>query len=77
MKNIRYIIAQNIKAERTRNNMTQEQVAKKLGIARETYNSFENGCKIDSYYMFLLSKIFNCKIDCFYLNVDTTICGNN
>lgn len=76
MKDLRMIIANNIRAERNRKKLSQEQVAEALGIARETYNSFENGYKIDSYYIYLLSKIFECPIDNFYLNIDTTNCGN-
>ena len=77
MKDIRIIIANNIRAERTRNKITQEDAAHYLNIARETYNGFENGNKIDAYYLYKLSKLFNCKIDSFYIGIDTTNCGNN
>ncbi len=76
MKDIRIIIANNIRAERIRKKLSQEDVANSLNIARETYNGFENGNKIDAYYIYELSKLFDCKIDSFYIGIDTTICGN-
>ena len=77
MKDIRVIIANNIRAERNRKKMSQEDVASHLNISRETYNGFENGNKIDAYYIYKLSKLFDCSIDSFYLNIDTTNCGIN
>ncbi len=76
MRDVRIIIANNIRAERTRKKITQKTAAQYLNIARETYNGFENGNKIDSYYLFRLSKLFNCSVDSFYIGIDTTNCGN-
>lgn len=71
---LRKIISNNIRAERVRNNLSQEEVALKLGITRETYNKFENGVKIDCVYLYQLSLIFNCPIDSFYLGFKPTKC---
>lgn len=69
-KNINKIIVQNIKAERSRANMSQEEVAKKLDIGRETYVRYESEKKIiDGYTIYKLAKIFKCKISAFYLGL--------
>ena len=76
MRDIRIIIANNIRAERSRKKLSQEDVANYLNIARETYIGFENGNRIDSYYIYQLSKLFECDIANFYIGLDTTNCGN-
>lgn len=71
----RKIIANNIRAERTRVRLSQEEVAKCLGITRETYNKFEQGKKIDSVYLYKLSLLFGCPIDSFFIGFNPTNCG--
>lgn len=67
------IIACNICAERNRKKLTQEDVAKTLGITRETYNSYEEDAKsIKATTLYKLAKIFDCKINDFYLHTDFT-----
>lgn len=62
------IIACNIRAERNRKKMSQEVVAEKLGITRETFISYEEDAKsIKATTLYKLSRIFDCKIDDFYL----------
>lgn len=70
----RKILSSNIKAERVRNDLSQEEVAKKLNISRETYIKYERGYKIDAVILYELSNVFNCKIDSFYLNFGVTKC---
>lgn len=66
-------IACNICAERNRKKLTQEEVAKKLDITRETYNSYEEDAKsIKATTLYKLSKIFGCKISDFYLHNNST-----
>ena len=43
MNNINNIIGENIKKYRLLNNMTQEDLSKKLGIAPNTLSNYENG----------------------------------
>ena len=53
----------NIEAERARNNLSQDELSKKLGIARKTY--YEKQLKEDFSVEMLIkmSKLFNCSID--------------
>lgn len=61
-------IADNIRAERNRAKLTQEEVANKLDITTKTYISYENDAKgIRATTLYKLSKIFGCTIDAFYL----------
>lgn len=71
----RKITANNIRAERNRKNLTQDEVAKLLGVSRETYCGIEKGNKMDYVLAYKLALILNCKIDDFYLGLDTTKCG--
>lgn len=62
------IIANNIRAERNRANMTQEEVANKLKISTKTYMSYESDAKgIKATNLYLLSCIFGCSINAFYI----------
>ena len=68
-------IACNICAERNRNKMTQEEVAQKLNITRETYISYEEDAKsIKATTLYKLSLLFGCKISDFYLPSKFTKC---
>lgn len=61
------IIATNIKAERIRARLTQEEVARLLEIDRKTVMGYEKGNRIDALTLYKLSKLFNCKIEDFYM----------
>lgn len=61
-------IANNIRAERNRTKLTQEYVAKKLGITTKTYISYEeNAQSIKATTLYNLALILNCNINDFYL----------
>lgn len=61
-------IADNIRAERSRAKLTQEYVAKELGITTKTYISYEeNAQSIKATTLYKLSLILNCNISDFYL----------
>jgi transcriptional regulator with XRE-family HTH domain len=69
-KNVGKTIADNIRAERNRMNMTQEQVSKKLGITKRTYIKYEeDASKVSSSTLADLSEMFNCDIKCFFINL--------
>lgn len=62
------IIASNIRAERNRVKLTQEEVAKHLGISTKTYISYEDDARsICATTLLELSRLFNCNISAFYL----------
>lgn len=61
-------IANNIRAERNRANLTQENVANALNISTKTYISYEEDARsIKATMLYKLSQLFNCNIDAFYL----------
>ena len=61
-------IAANIRAERSRTNLTQEEVAEKIGLTSRTYLSYEyDASMVKVSTLIKLSKIFNCDISAFYL----------
>lgn len=63
------VIANNIRAERNRVNLTQEYVAKELGITTRTYVTYEDDAKnISATMLYKLSIILNCNISAFYLH---------
>lgn len=69
------IIADNIRAERNRVNITQEEVANKLDITLRTYISYEQNAKnVEVPMLLFLAKIFGCNVDAFYLNTNFTNC---
>lgn len=58
------MIYKKIKELREQNNMTQSQLAKKLGISRSAVNAWELAVTIPSAnYLIELSKVFNTSID--------------
>lgn len=60
-------IANNLRAERNRAKLTQEEVAKKLDITLRTYVSYEEDAStIKATTLYLLSKTLNCKISDFF-----------
>lgn len=61
-------VSYKIKNERLKKKMTQENLAEKIFVSRQTISSWENGHSLPSYENFvLLSKIFNMPIDHFYV----------
>ncbi len=61
-------IANNIRAERNRAKLTQEYVAKELGITTKTYISYEEDAQsIKATTLYNLSLILKCNINDFYL----------
>lgn len=61
-------IADNIRAERNRADLTQEEVASKLKVSTKTYMSYESDAKgIRATKLYLLSSIFGCTINAFYV----------
>lgn len=60
-------IANNLRAERNRIKMTQEDVAKKLNITLRTYVSYEEDAStVKATTLYMLSKILNCNISDFF-----------
>ncbi len=67
------VIANNIRAERNRANLTQENTAEKLGISTKTYISYEEDAQcIKATMLYKLAKIFGCTINAFYLQSNST-----
>lgn len=61
-------IAANIRAERSRANLSQEDVAEKLGLTRRTYLTYEEDAsllRIEK--LVILAELFGCDINAFYL----------
>ena len=53
-----------IKIERARHNFTQEDLAKKLGVSRQTINSIEKGRYVPSTTLALkMSEVFNLSVN--------------
>lgn len=66
------MIADRIKTIRERNNMTQSELAKYLGITRSSVNAWELGISVPStQYIVELSQLFKVSTD-YLLNVDST-----
>ena len=67
------ILAANIKAERSRCGLSQEDVSQQLGITRETYISYEkDASKLSSSKLIKLSEILKCNISAFFVNFEST-----
>ena len=61
-------IAANIRAERNRANLSQEEVAAKLGLTRRTYLKYEtDASKLKTSNIVKLADLFGCDINAFYL----------
>ena len=61
-------IADNIRAERNRANITIETVEKELRISRPTYIEYEKDAeKIKVGTLIKLAKLFNCSLTCFFV----------
>lgn len=60
-------IANNLRAERNRAKLTQEEVARSLDITLRTYVSYEEDAStVKATTLYLLSKILNCSISDFF-----------
>ena len=63
-------IANNLRAERNRIKMTQEEAARKLGITLRTYVSYEEDAStVKATTLYLLSKIYNCNVSDFFYKI--------
>lgn len=61
-------IAANIRAERNRANLSQEEVANKLGLTRKTYLTYEEDAStLIVGNLLKLSELFGCDVNAFYL----------
>lgn len=70
------MIADRIKAIREKNNMTQTELAKHLGITRSSVNAWELGISVPStQYIVQLSQLFKVSTD-YLLNVEQTVTIN-
>ena len=66
-------VANNIRAERNRVNMTQEETAIKLGISLKTYISYEDDAKsVKATTLYELALLFGCSIESFYVPCNFT-----
>ena len=71
-------IANNIRAERNRANLSQEKVAEVLGITLRTYNTYELDAKnIGASTLGKLANLFGCNVNAFYLQQKSTKCEVN
>lgn len=61
-------IADNIRAERNRANITIEEITHNLKISRTTYIEYEKDAeKIKVGTLIKLAKLFDCEINCFFV----------
>lgn len=61
-------IADNIRAERNRANVTIETVEKELNISRPTYIEYEKDAeKVKVGTLIKLAELFNCSVTCFFV----------
>lgn len=71
------IIADNIRAERNRKDLTQEETAKSLGITVRTYITYESDAKnIGAFMLGKLADLFGCSVNAFYTGTNFTKCEN-
>ncbi|MEE9371678.1 MAG: helix-turn-helix transcriptional regulator [Saprospiraceae bacterium] len=60
-----------IKVQRAINNLTQEELAVKIGVTRKTINTIENGKFVPSTILAIrLSRIFNIKVEDLFNLID-------
>lgn len=60
-------IGRNIKSLRIRKNMTREELAEKVNVTDRTIQNWEKGKSINTFDLYLLSDIFKCEINDFYI----------
>lgn len=62
------VIANNIRAERNRVKLSQQEVSDKLKISTKTYLTYEkDASNITAKHLLQLSKLFNCNITSFFI----------
>jgi putative transcriptional regulator len=60
-----------IKVERAKLNISQAELAEKIGVSRQTINSIERGKFVPSTVIALkMAKIFSCKVEDFFVLED-------
>lgn len=61
-----------LKALRAINNMSQGEVAEKVGVSRDTYGNWERGeCVPNAIQFIKLAEIFNCSLDNIFFPLNT------
>lgn len=69
------VIANNIRAERNRAHLTQEETAKKLNVTSRTYITYEEDARsVKATTLNELANIFGCNINDFYVSNTFTKC---
>lgn len=61
----------NLNAEQRRKNWTDEYVAKKLNMSRETYNSKKNNYRFKLNDIYMLCELFNCTFEYLFAITET------
>lgn len=62
-----------IKSFRVAKGLTQQEVAKKMGVSRNTYMKWENYESFpDAMQLIMLAKLFECSMDAFYFPVNAS-----
>jgi DNA-binding XRE family transcriptional regulator len=69
------IIGLNIEHKRKKAKMTQEKLAELLGVTVRSVYNYEKGKNLDMVLAYELSLIFDCTIDEFFLETNTTKSG--
>lgn len=73
-KNILRILGKNIKIERIRNDLSQEQLAEKVGVSTRTISLIENGLQHPKLFLIVkISKILNVDINVFLENIPSDV----
>lgn len=73
-KNILRILGKNIKIERIRNDLSQEQLAEKAGVSPRTISLIENGPQHPKLFLIVkISKILNVDINVFLENIPSDV----
>lgn len=75
IEDFKRIVGLNIEVKRKRAKMTKEKLAKLLNVTARTIQNYEKGKNLNMILAYKLSKIFDCKVDDFFLELDTTISG--
>jgi DNA-binding XRE family transcriptional regulator len=75
VEDFKRIVGLNIEVKRKRAKMTLEDLAEKLGVTSRSVQNYEKGKNLDMILAYKLSIIFDCKVDEFFLELDTTISG--
>lgn len=71
-KEVRKKIAANIRAERARAKLLQEEVADAIGVNRKTYIRYEEEATMNVDTLYLIALKIGCKVSDFYLGINIT-----